>query len=64
MTLQRIATAELIEAEISRAELADLDLRAGQEVLIRFRHIRVFSRTGAGRSELVERDELLDTFRD
>jgi sulfate transport system ATP-binding protein len=64
VTLRRNATAELIDAEISRAELAALELHTGQDVRIRFRHIRVFAKTGRGRSELVERDELLDTFRD
>ncbi|MGC9452835.1 MAG: sulfate/molybdate ABC transporter ATP-binding protein [Oceanipulchritudo sp.] len=64
VTLRRTATGELVEAEVSRAELAELALRAGQDVHIRFRHIRVFAQTKQGRSELVERDELLDVFWD
>jgi sulfate/thiosulfate transport system ATP-binding protein len=64
VTLRRIATGELIEAEISRAELAQLGIRPSQPVRVRFRHIRVFARDTAGRQELVERDELLDTIRD
>jgi sulfate transport system ATP-binding protein len=64
VTLRRNATGELIEAEISRADLAKLALRAGQDVRIRFRHIRVFAQTAQGHSELVEKDELLDAFRD
>ncbi|MGC9451278.1 MAG: sulfate/molybdate ABC transporter ATP-binding protein [Oceanipulchritudo sp.] len=64
LTLRRSATGELIEAEISRAELAQLHPRPGQPVRIRFRHIRVFARTSEGRSQLVERDELLGEFRD
>jgi sulfate transport system ATP-binding protein len=64
VTLSRTATGELVEAEVSRAELAELALHAGQDVRIRFRHIRVFAQTEQGRSELVERDELLEFFRD
>lgn len=63
VTLQRAATGELIEAEISRAELAELGLRSGQDVRIRFRHIRVFAQTAHGQSELIEKDELLEMFR-
>ncbi|MBC2596238.1 TOBE-like domain-containing protein [Ruficoccus amylovorans] len=58
LTLERLTNRELIEAEISRAELDELQLSAGQEVGIRFRHIRLFAKTAEGRQELVENDEL------
>lgn len=64
LTLRRNATGEFIDAEISRAELAKLALQAGQDVRIRFRHIRVFAQSASGRPELVEKDELLDAFRE
>lgn len=64
VSLRRTATDEVVEAEISRAELAALALRAGQGVRIRFRHIRLFAQTGRSRPELVERDELLPSIRD
>jgi sulfate transport system ATP-binding protein len=61
VTLERLSNRELIEAEISRAELAELALRPGQEVSIRFRHIRLFAKTPEGRQELIENEELAHT---
>ena len=37
---------DTIDAEISRARLAELALRAGEEVWIVFRHIRLFPKEG------------------
>ena len=54
VTLERLATHEIFEAEISRAELAELGIQAGQLVKIRFRHIRLFARNAEGKQELIE----------
>ena len=55
VTLERTATGEILEAEISREELRELDLHPGHSVGLRFRHIRLFAKTGEGRSELIEK---------
>lgn len=63
VSLRRLLNGEQIEAEISRAKLDELDIRPGQEVSIRFRHIRVFALSpSTGQSELVERDEWIEVF--
>jgi sulfate/thiosulfate transport system ATP-binding protein len=54
VTLERLETHEIFEAEISRAELAMLSIQAGQPVKIRFRHIRLFARNAEGKQELIE----------
>ncbi|WP_269526121.1 sulfate/molybdate ABC transporter ATP-binding protein [Coraliomargarita parva] len=46
--------ADLLEAEISRADLSVLKIASGQLVRVGFRHTRVFARNAEGRSELVE----------
>jgi len=63
VTLRRLSTGEIIEAEVSRAELAQLAISPGQDVRIRFRHIRVFAKQPDGRAQLVEKDELLAQFK-
>jgi sulfate/thiosulfate transport system ATP-binding protein len=42
VTLRRLDTEETFEAEISREQLRELDLLQGDEVVVVFRHIRLF----------------------
>ncbi len=44
VTLERDQTNELFEAELSRADIRELNLYAGQDVAILFRHIRIFEK--------------------
>lgn len=53
VTVQRVGTGELLEAEITRSELDRLALDLGQPVALRFRHIRVFKAGAGGRQQLV-----------
>ncbi|MDQ8205580.1 sulfate ABC transporter ATP-binding protein [Pelagicoccus sp. SDUM812003] len=55
VALERLDTREQLEAEVSRSELDELQLQPGQNVSIRFRHIRLFEKSRSGRLELVER---------
>lgn len=54
VTLERLETHEILEAEVSRTELSELGVLVGQYVRIRFRHIRLFETNAEGRQELVE----------
>lgn len=54
VTLERQPTGEILEAEIARSELDNLELKVGQSVSIRFRHIRLFATQPDGRQQLVE----------
>ncbi len=60
VTLERLSNREMIEAEISRADLDELRPSPGEEVGIRFRHIRLFANTPEGQQQLVEDDTLAD----
>lgn len=53
VTLERLHTRELIEAEVPRATLDKLELKHGQEVGVRFRHIRLFA-GDKGRGAFIE----------
>ena len=55
VALERLDTKESIDAELSRAELDRLQLKPGQIVGLRFRHIRLFEKNPTGQMELVER---------
>ncbi|MBC8010453.1 MAG: sulfate ABC transporter ATP-binding protein [Burkholderiales bacterium] len=46
VALARLDNGEPIDAELSRARLAELDLAAGDEVFVVFRHIRLFPADG------------------
>jgi sulfate transport system ATP-binding protein len=56
VTLERQRTGEILEAEISRSELTELCLKPGQEVGLRFRHVRLFARDASGHAQLVEKE--------
>ncbi len=56
VALQRLDNFETIDAEVSRARLAELGLRAGEEVYVVFRHIRLFPKEG----RFTERDVVAD----
>ena len=56
VSLKRLDTGEVLEAEIPRFELDRLQLQVGQEVSARFRHIRLFERSDSGKQELIERE--------
>jgi sulfate transport system ATP-binding protein len=47
IALVRMDNGDTIDAEISRARLAELGLAAGDEAFVVFRHIRLFSKAGA-----------------
>ncbi len=57
VTLERIRTHEILEAEVSRSELDELNIGAGDAVGIRFRHIRLFARNAEGQQEIVEKEK-------
>lgn len=62
VSLLRLATGEQLEAELSRADLDTCRLKVGDEVRIRFRHIRVFAQDpGSGQQSLIERDDLIQS---
>jgi len=56
VALQRLDHGETIDAEISRARLAELGLQPGEEVHVVFRHIRLFPKEG----RFTERDVVAD----
>lgn len=57
VSLLRTLTGETFEAEVPRAELRALALRAGETVKIRFRHTRVFEETPSGGQQLIELED-------
>lgn len=54
VSLLRLNSPEIFEAEIPRAELDQLALSSGQTVSLRFRHIRLFKRDATGKEKLAE----------
>jgi sulfate transport system ATP-binding protein len=56
VTLEREHTHEVMEAEVPRWELENLQLKPGQLVGLRFRHIRLFATGTEGREQLEDRD--------
>jgi sulfate/thiosulfate transport system ATP-binding protein len=56
VTLERRGTNEILEAEISRSGLHELGLKIGQDVGLRFRHVRLFAKDTSGTNRLVEKD--------
>ena len=56
VSLARTSTNEIFEAEVPRSELDRLALHPGQNVGLRFRHIRLFKKDAAGQQSLVETD--------
>lgn len=56
VTLQRLNTSEILEAEVPRHDLNTLQLKPGKDVGLRFRHIRLFAKNTEGRNELIEQD--------
>ena len=56
VTLRRLDTGELLEAEVPRFELERLRLQPGQELSARFRHIRLFAKDPSGKTQLIERE--------
>ncbi len=54
VSLARLNTYEIFEAEVPRAELDRLALSPGQTVSLRFRHIRLFKRDASGKKSLAE----------
>ena len=56
VALERIDTGDTIDAEVARFRLAELNLKAGDEVWVVFRHIRLFPQEGA----FTERDVSTD----
>ncbi len=54
VSLEMLETGDLLDAEISRAELDRLGVAIGDTVQIRFRHIRLFQTNAQGKQELIE----------
>lgn len=54
VTLERLGVRDQLEAEVPRAELDRLNVKAGDVVGLRFRHIRLFAKNAEGREALVE----------
>ena len=54
VSLELVETGDVLEAEISRAQLENTGARIGDTVPIRFRHIRLFQTKANGVQELIE----------
>jgi sulfate transport system ATP-binding protein len=62
IALSRVDNAETIDAELSRARLADLQLKAGEEVWVVFRHVRLFPAGAFAERDIGDDRETADTF--
>lgn len=57
VTLERLSTHEILEAELSRSDLEELHLRPADVVGIRFRHIHLFAHCDNGLQRMIEKEK-------